>query len=368
MKTGAPARACECVTVTKGRAQIVAIQHRIERAATLYRRSYHILNKIQPSHTDFPLLKVLEPRDVSGLTRQADEMLIKRGGVHLETLASDGNYLQSWIWYTYGATHKTPPEPAVSTDAAADAAVTTTSGAEDPDSLALPTSADKVAVAAETQMLDQHRRAAWAKARGRADRWEEEKRLTVEEMRRTLAYLSWRSEWWQQHGSAFTAMSFSLSAVLNSGKGGYAAKQSEVYSTIATEFAIKWAPLLEHLLMDCSWLLPHLPPGFVPPKLKKSKKNLPEKSINKSISRPGCTLTTPTTALTTSGGLPVRNPVDPQPMPLSRSIPVAAARSSFLAGDLSGDVLTDDEDGNNSSSDDWEDEYNAGEELDEFEV
>lgn len=37
----------------------------------------------------------------------------------------------------------------------------------------------------------------WAKAKSRADRWEEEVRLLDEEMRRVLVYNNWKAEWWR---------------------------------------------------------------------------------------------------------------------------------------------------------------------------
>jgi hypothetical protein len=39
-------------------------------------------------------------------------------------------------------------------------------------------------------------RVQWSKLMAYAERWEEERTLTTEEMRRTLAYLEWRSTWW----------------------------------------------------------------------------------------------------------------------------------------------------------------------------
>ncbi|KAK7046263.1 hypothetical protein R3P38DRAFT_2507036 [Favolaschia claudopus] len=81
----------------------------------------------------------------------------------------------------------------------------------------------------------------WAKTRARALRWQEEVTLLEEEMRRTLQYLQWRSDWWkQQIGRRGLADGPQLE-----GETSYALRQAAIQSTLAEEFTKEWRGLDE---------------------------------------------------------------------------------------------------------------------------
>ncbi|KAK7026145.1 hypothetical protein R3P38DRAFT_2529348 [Favolaschia claudopus] len=81
----------------------------------------------------------------------------------------------------------------------------------------------------------------WAKTRARALRWQEEVTLLEEEMRRTLQYLQWRSDWWkQQIGRRGLADGPQLE-----GETSYALRQAAIQSTLAEGFTKEWRGLDE---------------------------------------------------------------------------------------------------------------------------
>ncbi|KAJ6503653.1 hypothetical protein C8R45DRAFT_818086 [Mycena sanguinolenta] len=79
----------------------------------------------------------------------------------------------------------------------------------------------------------------WAKTRARAMRWAEEVDLLEEEMRRTAAFLRWRSDWWMQrvNGRCLPA------GPQHEGEAAYATRQAGIHATLAMEFVTQWEGL-----------------------------------------------------------------------------------------------------------------------------
>ena len=71
----------------------------------------------------------------------------------------------------------------------------------------------------------------WLRARARASRWEEERQLVREEMRRTLVFLSWRANQWQK-----TADLDNISAGLRA----YSRRQTTTYNRLGEHFKKLW--------------------------------------------------------------------------------------------------------------------------------
>ncbi|TDL22048.1 hypothetical protein BD410DRAFT_815199 [Rickenella mellea] len=87
-----------------------------------------------------------------------------------------------------------------------------------------------------SQPLSEGLQSEYAKSKARAERWDEEVILLVEEMRRSVAFLKWRSETWHaQRGSRADApQDISL------GLDAYAAYQSHMLIQLASRFCRMW--------------------------------------------------------------------------------------------------------------------------------
>lgn len=100
-------------------------------------------------------------------------------------------------------------------------------------------------------------RVEWAKTRARADRWKEEVKLTVEEMRRIIQYLDWRAQNWRRQ--ADHEVRTNISDALKSGLHGYAHKQANIYERLAMSFACRWHPILIDKGIAIPWLSRYVP-------------------------------------------------------------------------------------------------------------
>jgi hypothetical protein len=316
-------------TMTKGRSKIRTVQGRVDRSAELYLRCFNALKTLQPDRKGYDLLQELPKEEVCGPSHEADEIYIARGGDM--SLASIGTYQEPWFWYTYGAT------------AQAETSGTPITKSE--------------AVEHEKRLFDQQRRTIWAKVHGRSERWAEETILIQEEMRRTLAFLEWEASKWREHIGEDVPLQATASQnedhVSQSGRAAYAHEQAAMYTTIASEFAVKWAPLLMHYKLDEAWLHHHLPSDFKCPALKRPKGG--PAAIHKSIAN-----TQSTTSASTNRAASSQPPMSDEPM--VGGAPITSLRSGFRAGQLSagGDTPRDQDGfnvgGSGSESSESEDE------------
>lgn len=79
--------------------------------------------------------------------------------------------------------------------------------------------------------------AEWAKAKARADRWEEDVILLDEEMRRVLQFCTWKVSWWKEQAS----LRKDLPEPLAEGLSAYSAEQADMEQMIHTAWTEKWA-------------------------------------------------------------------------------------------------------------------------------
>jgi hypothetical protein len=79
-------------------------------------------------------------------------------------------------------------------------------------------------------------RCEWAKSRARADRWNEEVELVMEEMRRVLAFLEWKAAWWMKQGDTHLDVSPNIA----DGIRAYAAKQAHINRALGDSFRKRW--------------------------------------------------------------------------------------------------------------------------------
>ena len=98
-------------------------------------------------------------------------------------------------------------------------------------------------------------RCEWAKSKARADRWSEEVVLLVEEMRRVICFLDWKSSWWTTQAVARSG----LPPDIADGLIAYAAKQAHLNRSLAAAFAVQWHPLLLPNGFAIEWPAAYLP-------------------------------------------------------------------------------------------------------------
>lgn len=101
-------------------------------------------------------------------------------------------------------------------------------------------------------------RVEWAKAKARADRWEEEVILLDEEMRRVLVFCQWKSAWWLEQ----VPLREGLRPQLAEGLQAYAEGQADMERRICLSWTAKWsqarelaAPILQAALGTTSAVL-----------------------------------------------------------------------------------------------------------------
>jgi hypothetical protein len=81
----------------------------------------------------------------------------------------------------------------------------------------------------------------WAKAKARANRWEEEVILVDEEMRRVLEFCQWKTAWWLEQ----VPLREGLQLQLAEGLSAYAEEQADMEWRICLSWTAKWSAARE---------------------------------------------------------------------------------------------------------------------------
>jgi hypothetical protein len=120
----------------------------------------------------------------------------------------------------------------------------------------MPTPLTWSAVAAETVTSDadiqDFDRVHWAKCQARAERYEEEVKLSVEEMGRTLRYFEWKRDWWLSLKPKHSSPNYPFE--IQQGLRAYASRQSHLYDELVTLFVAHWRAFLAARSLGSSWL------------------------------------------------------------------------------------------------------------------
>ena len=98
-------------------------------------------------------------------------------------------------------------------------------------------------------------RVEWAKAKARADRWQDEILLVTEEMRHTICFLDWKAKWWLD----LTSCRPDASLCTQHGMAAYATKQAAICHSLAMSFAECWFPLLKAHQIPIEWPSQYIP-------------------------------------------------------------------------------------------------------------
>jgi hypothetical protein len=185
---------------TRFRTIVNRLQNHIQRAAEIYRTTYNALLILRPDGDWKIRFRSLQPDDIRGPGRQADDPLQQ----------SHSRYEMSWIWLVG-------------------------KGSE--------------SVGSGEGELDDSLRAEWAKMKARQDRWDEEYKLVQEEMRRTVVYLEWKARWWRQQAARRSVDDESLSQ----GLYACAERQAHQLDMLAASCVKEWVPLLKQNGADVLW-------------------------------------------------------------------------------------------------------------------
>ena len=94
----------------------------------------------------------------------------------------------------------------------------------------------------------------WAKCQARADCYEEEVILTVEEMGHTLRYFKWKKTWWLSLQSKREKSSNPPPTGVQQGLHAYTYHQAYIYEMLIISYANRWQHLLTIHGLGWSWL------------------------------------------------------------------------------------------------------------------
>lgn len=108
---------------------------------------------------------------------------------------------------------------------------------------------DAMAFDTDSQDFD---RVQWARCQARAERYEEEVELTVEEMGRTLRYFEWKRDWWLSLAPGHDKSDYPPD--VQNGLRAYARRQSHLYDELITLFVGHWRAYLSSHSLGSSWL------------------------------------------------------------------------------------------------------------------
>ena len=190
----------------------------ISRFAMLYRHARRALIALDPAGkiTQWtPRFLELKDADIRGPGREADE-------------PSEGQTVSSWIWLV--------PKPGHPLDKS------------------IPIDSDLSTRAATGEEVAVSIRAHWARCQARAERYEEEVELTVEEMRRTLEFFKWKSKWWLGLQDLRTNSPAPPDPQVLHGLRAYAHRQSSIYSSLVTTYVDHWREFLVERSLGLEWL------------------------------------------------------------------------------------------------------------------
>ena len=252
-------------SITRTKGLFESFQVRIRRAVSRYRHSREAMVGLDPSQELSPRwmlrFQILDDSHVRGPAREDDEL-------------SNGTFQPTWIWLLPRLTSSSSAK----SNAAGPAAVTNpppgsnvvtnpppssdviTNLLPDSDAVTNPLPNSNIAAdgpvitATENQEVAQSMRAHWAKCQARADRYEEEVTLTVEEMGRTLRYFEWKKTFWLSCQASREKLPTPPPTEVCQGLRAYAYRQADVYETLIALFVKRWKKVLVPNSLGAGWL------------------------------------------------------------------------------------------------------------------
>lgn len=215
--------------VTRSQGLFETFKVRIRRSANRYSRARDAMLALDPGEKFRPgwsqRFRELKESDIRGPGRE-------------ESDTSEGQFVPSWIWLVPRLSHP-PPTTATPSSPVPDSEATTTTNE--------PTAAN------DTELVDSMR-VHWAKCQARAERYEEEVALTIEEMGRTLCYFKWKQSWWLSLGLQRAKSNSPPPADVQHGLSAYAHRQASIYETLIVSFVNRWRKSLISHGLGPAWL------------------------------------------------------------------------------------------------------------------
>lgn len=214
------------VTGVRAQGTFERYKTRIQRFATLYRRARHALIALDPNDEIAQWTSrflELKDSDIRGPGKSEDD-------------PSEGQTVSSWIWLI-----AKPSKPL------------NTSGHPNP-SANNPEGSDLSIRAAGGEEVAVSIRAHWARCQARAERYEEEVQLTVEEMRRTLEFFKWKSRSWLALQDLRVDSATSCDPQIHHGLRAYAHRQAALYSSLVDGYINHWRSFLVEHSLGLEWL------------------------------------------------------------------------------------------------------------------
>ena len=210
-----PGLAQKALTRTKG--LFNSFRTRSRRAADRYSRARNAMLALDPDEKLSPgwtkRFQKLNDNDVRGPGRELED-------------TSEGQFTPSWIWLVPRLSHHLLP------------------GATIPSNNLVTTATSASGSTVADSELNDSMRAHWAKCQARAERYEEEVTLTIEEMGRTLRYFEWKESWWLSLQSEREKSDFPPPVSVQRGLQAYALRQANVYRILILSFINRWRKTL----------------------------------------------------------------------------------------------------------------------------
>ena len=172
--------------------------NKIDRYKNSYRTAYAALQVLDPHGAWSSRLKVLNDKDIRGPGKDPDDP------------TQNSRYEPSWIW------------PSCNTSSESEVV---------------------------EEDFNDSMRVEWAKAQARAARWSEELLIVQEEMRRVLAFLTWKSSWWIEEAHKRVTDDPGV----RDGIRAYANKQAVIQTRMAGRCAQHWLRVLAKHGITPSW-------------------------------------------------------------------------------------------------------------------
>lgn len=166
-------------------------------------------------------------------------------GPYEEDTESKGvNFIPSWIWTVHA-----PPTPPDSTPPSNNLQTSGTTTVN-PVPPATPDPDDEV----RDEEVEEYVRVDWTKAQERTKRFEEEIALTVEDMRRTLAFFAWKAKEWERLAELRANATNKPTDEVLQGLQAYAYQQLSMYHALIKSFVSTWHDCLHPKGLGGSWL------------------------------------------------------------------------------------------------------------------
>jgi hypothetical protein len=240
-------------TMPRGKGTFERYKTQISKFAAVYRHARRSLIALDPAGdlTQWtPRFLELKDSDIRGPAREGEG-------------PPNGKTESSWIWQV------PKPNP------------TPNPGTSTPDD---PNFSARVNISEESQLSQRAAdgeevalsiRSHWAICQARAERYEEEVELTVEEMRRTVEFFNWRSQWWLSLADVRQNSPTPPDPQVQHGLRAYAHRQASMYSSFAAAYLKHWQQFLVDNSLGLDWLAQY-----------PTESPLPAHSVPKNTDRP----------------------------------------------------------------------------------